>query len=461
MKLIPILRGTINLRHNIFALSSGSLPSAIAIIRISGRDSLEHGKQMMSVTHIRPKQLFYTKLFDEKGDLLDRAMAVYLPGPNTFTGEDTLELFVHGGKATVNAILERIGRFENTDGAKAGEFSRRALLNNKMNIGQVEALGNLLHAETDVQRKQALRGDGIKKLMDPLKDDLIKLLAQFEASIDFAEDVSVGKEKILGESKDLLRELKNLHDRGSKGTLVQDGIKVVLIGRTNVGKSSLLNKLNGQEVALTSNIHGTTRDSIETRLNLNGLLLRLTDTAGIRDNCDDEIEREGMKRSIAKAKEADIVVFVVDGGRVGEVEEAEKFLRDRCGIHPLKNAIVCVNKADLLDPNHKIDGNPQCYSSCLQDNGTDALVKRLSSEALNLIESNSGSDKATLSTSRQLSLIGKAIESLEAFMYEAYTDSAIAGEHLRDCGEAIGEITGNIVSEDILNSIFSTFCIGK
>uniref|UniRef100_A0A0N5A5K6 TrmE-type G domain-containing protein n=1 Tax=Parastrongyloides trichosuri TaxID=131310 RepID=A0A0N5A5K6_PARTI len=464
MYITKILKYSQNLRHNIYAVSSGSLPSAIAIVRLSGKDSLDHIKKLTRKTNIIPRQLFYSPLYDKKNNLIDRSMVVYLDGPNTFTGEDTVEFFVHGSRAVVRCLCDELSTFHNTDSAKAGEFTRRALLNSKMNVAQVEALSDLISADSESQRQQALKSDSIGSIMKPLRKRILKLTSHYEALIDFAEDVvEMNNDSIIGEAKEIINYLNKLIKSSHRGTLIKEGINVVLIGKTNVGKSSLMNCITEKDISIISNIHGTTRDYIETKIQLNGYLVTITDTAGIRNNSNDILEIEGIRRSIKKANNADIIVMVIDGSNCNNIMDEVNFLKKEIEFNNKMKCIICINKKDLFNnDNLKVNSLDNIVStSTINSNGIDELINILSKETSNIINMNSINSEFILSQQRHIQLVKKSKDSLENFIKNSKIDSAIAGEDLRDCCNYIGEITGVIVNEDILDNIFSTFCIGK
>ncbi|CEF67530.1 tRNA modification GTPase GTPBP3, mitochondrial [Strongyloides ratti] len=463
MRISSIVRCALNLRHNIYAVSSGSVPSAIAIVRLSGKDALSHIKKLTRKEVITPRKMFYSPLYDKDGDIIDKSMVVYLKGPNTFTGEDTAEFFVHGGRAVVRSLCNELALLKNTDYAKAGEFTRRALINKKMDLAQVEALSDLIAADSDAQRKQALKSDSIGIVMKPLREKLLNLIAQYEASIDFADDVISNSDSVINDAKKIINELEKLEKSSKRGTLIKDGISVVLVGRTNVGKSSLMNRIAENDIALVSDIHGTTRDFLETRIQLNGLLLIITDTAGIRNDSIDVLELKGIERSINKANNADIIVIVIDGSNCLDINNEVEFLSNKIKFNEKKRKIICINKSDLFETNNMKFKNLDKFiiTSTVDSNGIDNLIKKLSAEATSLLEDSHNNSDFVLSQQRHIQLIKRSKEFLENFIINTTIDRAIAAENLRECADSIGEITGTIVNEDILDSIFNTFCIGK
>lgn len=332
-----------------------------------------------------------------------------------------------------------------------------------MNIAQVEALADLISADSDAQRKQALKGDSIESIIKPLRQKIINLIARYEASIDFADDVTINNDELINEARKIIEQFERLEKSFERGTLIRDGINVVLVGRTNVGKSSLMNRIAEKDIALVSDVHGTTRDFLETKIQLNGLLLTITDTAGIRDNSTDVLEMKGIERSIDKANNADIIVIVVDGSSCLNIGDEINFLNDKIKWNKNKKIILCINKSDLFnrDSISLEHFNRFSLTSTISSNGIDDFIKMLSTEANVLLEDHQDNSEFTLSQQRHIQLITKSRKFLESFIVNTSKDSAIAAEDLRDCASCIGEITGTIVNEDILDSIFSTFCIGK
>jgi tRNA modification GTPase len=356
----------------IFALSSGSLPSGVAIIRISGPKSFEALKKLTRQKkneYFVAKKLFYTKIYDisdtlkdgkKEDEILDHGMAVWLPGPHTFTGENTVELFLHGSKAVVNAVCNSLAKIENVEAAKAGEFTKRAFFNGKYNISQVESLNDLINAETESQRKLALKQNKAGKYLEPIREKLINLMAQIQAAIDFGEDIENQKiDNFSNIAAEILGQLRKFERGAKRGSLIREGIKVAIVGKTNVGKSSLINRLVEKDVAIVSNISGTTRDFLETRLHLNAIPVTVIDTAGIRETAD-LLEKEGIRRSFEKANEANIIVYVFDAKKLCnsfEIEMKEVLLFYNESKEDGRKVICCINKADLLEKSEKDELN--------------------------------------------------------------------------------------------------------
>ncbi|KAH7726426.1 tRNA modification GTPase TrmE family protein [Aphelenchoides avenae] len=452
----------------IYALSSGALPSAIAIVRISGDQSCKALELLTRRRNFESRKMVFTKIFNEQGEILDHGMAVFLKGPSTSTGEDTAELYLHGSRAVVNAVCATLSKFPDVVSAKAGEFTKRAFFNGKLDLAQVEALSDLINAETEAQRKLALRQNDAGRYLKPIREELVRIIAELEASIDFADDVEDNMDRVLSKVDALASKLRRIRRGAERGSLIRNGVHVALLGPTNVGKSSLINRLAEKDIAIVSSISGTTRDSVETRIQLNSIPLIVTDTAGIRTT-DDPLEVEGIRRSLRRAEEADILVLVLDADNVGSLQSHVDDLLNGLPVGMKADVVVCVNKADLvtfrpkLHARHSSSGEELevVWTSCVQDNGLDHLTE-LISKRLETLSDDEGTDVA-LSRTRHVELLEEALTELESVREAAFEteDAALAAQHLRNCAEAVGEIAGTIVNEHILDNIFSQFCIGK
>uniref|UniRef100_A0A914HZC1 tRNA modification GTPase n=1 Tax=Globodera rostochiensis TaxID=31243 RepID=A0A914HZC1_GLORO len=434
----------------IFALSSGSPPSAIAVIRISG-DRSESTLRVLTRSK-RPfddRRLFYTPIFGDDGLLLDKGMACLMKGPRTFTGEDSAELYLHGSRAVIQAVCETLAKISGLESAKAGEFTRRAFFNGKLDVAQMEALADLLGAETPAQLR------------------LCHAQAKnFTRRIDFAEDIGDEEqslaEEFSAEIRGIGQQLRRFLRSAKRGQLIRSGLKVALVGRPNVGKSSLMNRLAERELAIVSNISGTTRDCLETRIQLNGQLVNVVDTAGIREGSEDPLEREGIRRTLQRASEADLVLLVMDSGDLFGSESDRSLVNSLLAEFAFDSAsqrlIVVVNKSDLvkdrterLHLERTLKRNERfllAWTSCVRED-----------------EDGVGSEgcEVFLSRERHVQCLERALthlEETEAALAE-WDDPAMAALTLRLCLDAVGEIAGRVVHEQVLDSIFSQFCIGK
>lgn len=422
----------------VFALASGAGRAAIAIVRISGPDSAAALGALCGTLPL-PRRAVVRALRAADGELLDRAMVLWLPGPGTYTGEDSAEVHVHAGRAVIDAVADRLGGL-GLRPAEAGEFTRRAFLNGKLDLVSAEAVHDLVAAETDAQRRQALRQleGALGDLYRDWSERLRGALARQEALIDFPdEDLPPEVEADLLASVQSLRQEIAAHlDDRQRGEKLREGLCFAITGAPNVGKSSLINALAERDVAIVSATPGTTRDAIETRIILGGVPVTLVDTAGLRDTTD-PIEAEGVRRARARAATADLVI---------EVVEANAPFAQGCG------ALVVVNKSDLY-PERRLEG---VAVSALTGAGMRALRTRLEAEAIALTQA---SGPPPLTRARHRTALAAASRWLADA--EDAIEPELRGEAMRLALRALGTITGQVGVEDILDSIFRQFCIGK
>ena len=328
----------------IYALSTGPGVSGIAIIRVSGKSASTVIKSLTSQEIPKPRVASLRKINNiNTSELIDEGIIIWFPGPESYTGEDMAEIHVHGGKAVVLAIQKEIAKVNNCRLAEPGEFTKLAFQNGKINLLKAESIADLISAETEIQRLQAvkiMKGKSSKKFNE-LREKLLKILSFVEAKIDFPEEdlPEENLKKIKKDSSDVLNEINKILNDQKVGEIIREGFKIAIVGPTNAGKSSLLNNLSNREVAIVSEIAGTTRDVVETHLNIDGYPVIISDTAGIRDSRD-EIEKKGIKLSLSKAENADLKLVVVDAKSI----DLSCFLNDLLK----KDAILVVNKSDLL-----------------------------------------------------------------------------------------------------------------
>ncbi|MGA8191738.1 MAG: tRNA uridine-5-carboxymethylaminomethyl(34) synthesis GTPase MnmE, partial [Acetobacteraceae bacterium] len=402
-----------------------------------------------------PRRAALRRLRDGEGAELDQAMVVWLPGPGSYTGEDSVELFLHGGRAVLDGVAQALVRF-GARPAEAGEFTRRAFLNGKMDLTEAEAVHDLVAAETTAQRRQALRQlDGaLGTIYRGWADRLRVLLAQQEALIDFPdEDLPPEIEAaVLAELAALGEEVAVHLDDERRGERLREGLVFAVTGRPNVGKSSLVNALAERDVAIVSAMPGTTRDALETRVVLGGVPVTLVDTAGLRASTD-AIEAEGVRRALARAADADLVVVVIEPGEQAGEQEAPPPLAGGEGEYVVAAShLLVMNKLDLgsVAPVDAIG------VSALTGEGLDTLRARLGAAARSLTES-AGPPPLTQARHRA------ALQEAAARLADAgIADLAeLRAEDLRLALRALGRITGSVGVEDILDTLFSRFCIGK
>ena len=426
-------------QDTIFAIASGAGRAAIAVMRISGPGSagLLNG---LAGRLPEPRRAVVRRLRGADGALLDQAMVLWMPGPGSYTGEDTCELFLHGGRAVTAGVAEALTVL-GARPAEPGEFTRRAFLNGRMDLLEAEAVGDLIDAETEAQRKQALRQleGALGIIYDGWSARLRWLLAQQEALIDFPdEDLPPEVEdRVVAEIGSLRGEVRAHLDDGRRGEKLRDGLVFAVSGPPNVGKSSLVNLLAERDVAIVSALPGTTRDALEVRVVLGGVPVTLVDTAGLRDTVD-AIEAEGVRRARARAEAADYVLLVGDVC-TGVAEEADQTLR------------IC-NKTDLggIVPEGTIGVSAETGA------GIDVLHARLAAVARSLTE---GAGPPPLTRMRHRAALMMAADRLDAAAEMELPE--LRAEDLRLALGAIGRITGAVGVEDLLGDIFSQFCIGK
>lgn len=328
----------------IFALSTGSNKSGIAIIRISGPETKRALSKLTKIKLPNPKEAKLCKIYNpENNELLDQGMLLWFPGPNSYTGEDLAEFHIHGSNAVVSALLRSLSKIENCRLAEPGEFTKIAFENGKINLLNIEALSDLISSETDLQRRQAINllSGKVSKKYEELRNRLLKILANVEAKIDFPDE-DLPKDilkNIKNETHDIIKIINSILNDNKVGEKIRNGFKIVIVGPTNAGKSSLLNYLSKREVAIVSEIEGTTRDTIEVSLNLDGYPVLISDTAGIRET-NDQIEKKGVQIAIDKAQNADMKIILLDAKNPHFKGFFDQLYDE--------NSLIVINKSDLI-----------------------------------------------------------------------------------------------------------------
>ena len=441
----------------IYALSTGPGVSGIAIIRISGSETKKILISLTGKDLPTPRMASLRKINNiNTSELIDEGIIIWFPGPQSYTGEDMAEIHVHGGKAVVLAIQKEIGKIKNCRLAEPGEFTKLAFQNGKINLLKAESIADLISAETEIQRLQAvkiMKGKSSEKFNE-LREKLLKLLSFVEAKIDFPEEdiPEENLKKIKQDSLSVLNEIKKIINDQKVGEIIREGFKIAIVGPTNAGKSSLINNLSNREVAIVSEIAGTTRDVVETHLNIDGYPVIVSDTAGIR-NSKDEIEKKGIKLSLNKAENADLKLVVVDAKSV----DLTGFLNDLLK----NNAILVVNKSDLLKG--KLD--PEIYKfnhvliSIRENLNIDKLISKIKKELKNKFISE---EDILITRERHRQHLVQCVNHLKNFLDKNdKKDFDKAAEDLRLATRHLGMIVGKVDVEEILGSIFNDFCIGK
>lgn len=433
------------------------------IIRVSGPKALEAAAALCGRLPA-PKRAALRSIRDLAGDLIDQGLVILFKGPNSFTGEDVAEFHLHGSPAVEAAIYEALSAL-GARPAEAGEFTKRALLNGKLDLAEVEGLADLLDAETSAQRKQALGqfGGRLSAVAEDWREGLLAILTPLEADIDFPdeEDVPAAIAAKAGpEIKALIGELERYRAQSAAAKAIREGVRVAIIGAPNAGKSSLLNRLAGSERAIVAETPGTTRDVIEVRLDLGGMLVSLFDTAGLRESAADTVELEGMRRTRMTAEGADIRILMIDVSRETLDPGRAAAEGGNLPVSLLREGdFVVFNKIDVA-PAPRMAGMAGAASfavSVRTGAGIDALVDALT----HALASRMRSDDAILTRVRHTAAVEAAISFLEAALTRLATAPELAAEDVRMAARALGEITGAVGVEDVLEQIFSSFCIGK
>jgi tRNA modification GTPase len=434
--------------QTIFALSSGRPPSAICLVRVSGPQA---GVALTSLAAKIPVPRMATRvrLRDANQQPIDDAVVLWFPGPASATGEDVAEFHVHGGRAVLAALFAALAAFENVRAAEPGEFTRRAFENGKLDLTEAEALVDLIHADTDRQRRQALRH--LKGLLGDRarhwRTQIIEASALIEAGIDFSDEGDVPAELIapaLAKIQTLLGEIEQVLAAQGQSERLRDGLVVAIAGPPNVGKSTLMNALARREVAIVSPHAGTTRDVIEVQLDLDGYPVTLIDTAGIRDT-DDPVEQEGVRRARARADEADLVLWLSDAQRGDSSHD---------GAAPVWKVRTKIDLAAI----GRGQGDFDFGISASRGDGIKDLVSGLVAFAQDCF--GSGED-GLIGRDRQRKLLQQTVELLHRSISDAGQGEELVAENLRAAAQSLGRLLGRVDVEDILDKIFREFCIGK
>lgn len=432
--------------ETIFALASAPGRGGVAVFRLSGPASLS---VLQGLTGTQPQPRVATRVrVRHDGEDIDDGLALVFPGPKSFTGEDVVELHLHGGRAVASALAEALLTY-GLRPAEAGEFSRRAFLNGKLDLTRAEAIADLVDAETAAQRRQALRqlDGGLAGLVEAWRQSLVRALALTEAMIDFSDE-GIGDElaeQVLALIDGLTVDMQAKKQEGQRRERLRDGIHIAILGAPNAGKSSLMNRIAGREVAIVSAKAGTTRDVIETHLDLHGWPVVLADTAGLREAAED-IEAEGIARALHRAEAADLKLLVFDAGLFPVMDPATQALMD-------DDAIVVFNKADVANP---IDFPGAIMVSARTGQGLDGLFVRLEQEVAGRFAVTA---EPALTRARHRAAVDQCLEALAQF--DVAKPVELAAEDLRQAARALGRITGRVDVEELLDVVFREFCIGK
>ena len=441
----------------IYALSTGPGVSGVAIIRISGPDTLKVIKLLTNKNAPRPREATLRKINNiNTSELIDEGIVLWFPGPESYTGEDMAEIQVHGSKAVIDAIHKNISNIENCRLAEPGEFTKLAFQNGKIDLLKAESVADLISSETEIQRKQAVKimsGRSADKF-NTLREKLLQILSHVEAKIDFPDE-DLPKDilnKIKKDTDEVLKDIEKILNDQKVGERIREGFKIAILGPTNAGKSSLINHLSNRDVAIVSEIAGTTRDVIETHLNIDGYPVIVSDTAGIRESVD-EIEKKGIKLSLNRAEEADLKLVVVDAKNIDFNDTLKCLLDD--------NAILVLNKSDLLekDIDPEINRINHVLISIKNNLNIDKLIQKIKNTLKNKFIT---SDDILITRERHRQHLEQCVSHLKRFnQKKEVEDFDIAAEDLRLAARHLGMIVGKVDVEEILGTIFNDFCIGK
>ena len=428
-------------QDTIFALSSAPGKSGVAVIRISGDDLSQLFARIINKQNFDARHTYYTNFVDDNGDLIDQCVAVFFNAPYSFTGTDVIEIYSHGAPAVINKIFDFL-RTKNARIANRGEFSMRAFYNNKMDLTDVDGLVALLDAQTDKQRQTALKSltGHDSKIYTNWRNQMIEISAYAAAILDYdADDLPKDiDKKILKQTEKLHNEIQESLSNIRASRAIQNGFNIVLVGETNVGKSSIFNKLVGSNRAIVSDIAGTTRDVVSMQIDIDGYLVNLSDTAGIRET-DEEIEKIGIERTHNEIENADLILYVYN-----EIPETLN-----------KNGITIINKSDLLKDKNNSN---VIYTSVKTGDGFDKLSNAIKQKMHELMETN---ESHLTVNERTYELLNDAVKELENAVNKFDGNYDIFAEHVRRSGDSIGKILGTITTSEIADATFSRLCLGK
>ena len=429
----------------IFALSSGHGKSGVAVIRISGENLSDFMERIIGKFGPTPRHAYFVNLCDNAGEPIDQCIITYFTAPHSFTGEDVIEIASHGAPAVIEKIFNFLSE-NNMRMATPGEFSRRAFYNNKMDLADIDGLAALLDAQTDVQRKSALASmmGRDSKIYDAWRSQMIEIAAYSAAILDYdADDLpeNIGK-TVRTKIKKLYGEIDNALSRYAAARAVRGGFNITLVGEPNVGKSSLFNAILGSNRAIVSDIPGTTRDVVSANLDIDGYLVNISDTAGLRKKTTDKIEKIGIEKTQNEIENADLVLRICNQSAECRVQSSEK-------------EIVVINKSDLLKT--KTNKNV-IYVSAKTGDGLDDLLDVIRKRLHKLTD---GMENALVINSRTKSLLESAHDELKSAIKIRGDNFDLISEHVRAAADAIGKILGTITASDVMDATFSQLCLGK
>lgn len=444
--------------NSIFAQCTAPGKAGVAVFRLSGPESLMALEQLIAqkVDKMEPRKLYFKKIYNPKtNELIDEAMVVFFIGNSSFTGETSVEIHTHGSISVIKQMHQVLSSIDGMRLAQPGEFAKRSFLNGKMDLTAAEGLADLIDADTEFQHKQAIRqlGGGLEKIYDNWRHELLSLISLLEAYIDFPDEDIPDEtvQQVADKITKLILDINNHLNDNNRGERLRSGLKLAIIGKPNVGKSSLLNFLMKREVAIVSDIAGTTRDVLEGHLDIGGYPIILQDTAGIHNNTNDIIEQKGIEKAKETFFNSDIKVIIYDANDIDSKDDDFADLID-------ENTIILFNKIDLAQPkiSSNLDFQKPLAISIKKNIGLEKLVKRIIEVAENIAKP---SETPQITRARHRTQLEQAITYLTNFTLE--DDLVLVTEDIRMAIRSLSNITGKITVDEILGEIFSNFCIGK
>lgn len=449
-------------QETITAPATASGQAGVGIIRVSGPLVSQITEKLIG-TLPKPRHAVYAKFLDDQKNIIDQGLVVYFPGPNSFTGEDVVEFQGHGGQVVLTMLMNRIIEL-GARLARPGEFSERAFLNDKIDLTQAEAIADLISANSEKAARSAMRSlqgefsEKIKKLVE----QLIELRIYVEAAIDFPEEEIdfLADDKISNALEKSDIQLKKIINTAQQGALLRDGVRVVIAGKPNAGKSSLLNALSGEETAIVTDVPGTTRDIIRQSINIDGLTLHVTDTAGLRHS-KNIVEQEGVRRAWSEIESADVILIVIDETNTS-LDDMEKEFPELFSEKNKAKKIFFRNKIDLLNKKTKVEKNTK-HINVFASAKTGAGITDFKKELKKLVGFEDYTENTFIARQRHVDALNKAADHLTQGKEQLHTYKAgeLLAEELRLAQQSLSEITGQFTSDDLLGRIFSSFCIGK
>ena len=454
------------MNDTICAISTAQGVGAIAIVRVSGSEAIDIVNKIFKgkdLSKVDSHTINYGKIVDKRGNMIDEVLVSVMKAPRTFTVEDVVEINTHGGIAPTNKVLEEL-LINGCRLAEPGEFTKRAFLNGRIDLIEAESIMDMINAKTHTQREMAANGINgkVSNLINKLRDDMIQIISNINVNIDYPEydDVDIiTNEVMIPKIVNLKEQIKKILNESKNGLIIKEGIKTSIIGRPNVGKSSLLNSLLQEDKAIVTDIAGTTRDIVEGQISIKGIILNMIDTAGIRET-EDKIEAIGVEKSLKTMEESDLVLFVLNNNEelTKDVEELLNKIED-------KNYIIIVNKIDLenkLDLSKvKINKENIINMSIVNNQGIEELKEKII-DMFNLSQIET-KDPTYLSNTRSIGILQKCLDSIEEVEKGLNNNMPIDMIELdiRNIWEQLGEINGSTYEEELLDEMFSRFCLGK